>query len=76
MNKDWKEGVEYTCADTLKAKDQWEKFLLKIQEGKAIIEAPPISDNQMLNDLETLVISQIEYLKKKFVELSAGENVG
>ncbi len=67
---DWKEGVEYTCADTLNAKDEWEKFLLKVQEAKAI---KPIQD---IIDLETRVLGYIEFLKNEFILLSAGENVG
>ena len=67
---DWEEGVDYTCADTLNAKDKWEAFLLKIQEAKAI---NPIQD---IIDLEERVLKYIEYLKEQFILRSAGENVG
>jgi hypothetical protein len=69
---DWKEGVDYTCADTLNAKDKWEAFLLKIQEAKISM---PIQIVELV-DLENKVIAYIEYLKEQFILRSAGENVG
>ena len=69
---DWKQGVDYTCADTLNAKDKWESFLLKIQEAK---NAMPLQVVELV-ELESKVIAYVEYLKEQFILRSAGENVG
>ena len=66
--QDWENGVEYTTSEALTAKDNWENFMLKIQEAK---DKMPIDEKApaLLGELEKHVQWCIETLKGDIVKL-------
>jgi len=82
---DWKEGVEFTCADNLTAQSKCEKLLLLVEQMKSEVKENKEAAKWVYNSLEfaplvfkleSVLKSDINKLKEQFILLSAGENVG